>query len=130
MHTYLRVSDIGAVYVHGLNGLSYRDSANGNVERIETSDAVRFDGEVDRIYFNSSAAVTMQDSKRLVRCTAQGIADAVVWNPGAALSQKLADMDDDGYRYMVCVEAAAIASPIILRPGETWQGTQVLVVKS
>ena len=128
LHTYLRVTDIGTTSIQGLQGLRYRDSANGNTEHIEANDAICFAGEVDRIYFESSAPVLMNDSAHTIQSSAQGFADTVIWNPGAILSKKLVDMDDDGYLHMVCVEAAAIASPIKLAPGEQWQGTQVMTV--
>lgn len=127
LHTYLRTNDIDAVAVSGLQGLHYRDSANGNAEHIENNEAVRFAGEVDRIYFATSNPVLMQDTEHVVQCKAEGFSDTVIWNPGEALSKKLTDMDDDGYKNMVCIEAAAIASPVKLAPDDTWQGAQVLI---
>ncbi|MES1195723.1 MAG: D-hexose-6-phosphate mutarotase [Steroidobacter sp.] len=129
LHTYLRVTDIDVISLHGLHGCRYRDSANGNVERTEPDEAVRIKGEVDRIYFSTPLPIVVSEPGNTVQCTSRGFGDTVIWNPGAVLSQKLTDMNDDGYRHMLCVEAAAIASPIRLAPSELWQGTQVLVVK-
>jgi glucose-6-phosphate 1-epimerase len=50
----------------------------------------------------------------------------VVWNPGPALSQQLADMPDDGYQHMLCVEAAQIDTPVELAAGAQWLGWQQL----
>jgi len=130
LHTYLRVNDIDKVSVHGLQGLRCRDSANGNTEFVESNEAIHFAGEVDRIYMNSSSLILMNDSLHSMRCSAQGFTDTVIWNPGAVLSKKLADMDDDGYRHMVCIEAAVIESPITLAPNDSWQGIQTLVANS
>ena len=129
LHTYLRVSDIADVSIHGLQGCRYRDSANGNVEGFEIADEVRFSGEVDRVYMSTPASVVIRNGLQVIECASQGFADTVVWNPGSVLSIKLADMDDDGYQHMVCVEAAAIATPVKLFPNEQWQGSQRLAVK-
>jgi glucose-6-phosphate 1-epimerase len=68
----------------------------------------------------------VNESGRVRHCMTQGFSDTVLWNPGARLSQRLPDMDDDGYKYMVCVEAAVIAAPITLAPSQQWQGIQIL----
>ena len=44
------------------------------------------------------------------------------------LSAKLADLPDDGWRHMLCVEAARIDEPVLLAPGRQWQGWQQLTV--
>jgi glucose-6-phosphate 1-epimerase len=129
LHTYLRVQDINQVSVKGLRGCRYRDSANGNVEAVETTDEIRFAGEVDHVYMSTPATITMREGAQVIECASRGFADTVVWNPGPVLSKKLVDMEDDGYRHMVCVEAAAIATPVTLAPKEQWQGVQKLVVK-
>jgi glucose-6-phosphate 1-epimerase len=54
--------------------------------------------------------------------------ETVVWNPGAVLGAKLADMPADGFRHMLCVEAARIDEPVLLAPGAQWQGWQQLRV--
>ena len=53
----------------------------------------------------------------------------MVWNPGAALCAKLADLPDDGYRHMLCVEAARIDATRAARAGAAWQGWQQLTVR-
>jgi glucose-6-phosphate 1-epimerase len=127
LHTYLRVQDIAQVSLQGLQGCRYRDTAHGGIENVETNPDVRFIGEVDRIYVSTSRPIQVrQSNRRPLQCDAQGFTDTVIWNPGAELSRKLADMQDEGYRNMVCVEAAAIATPVVLQPGEAWRGLQRL----
>jgi glucose-6-phosphate 1-epimerase len=53
-------------------------------------------------------------------------ANTVVWNPGPALCAQLADMPSDGWRQMLCVEAAQVFDPITVPPGECWEGWQHL----
>ena len=47
-----------------------------------------------------------------------------------ALSAELADMPDDGWREMLCVEAASIDAPVTLQPGAQWGLKQTLTVVS
>jgi len=37
-------------------------------------------------------------------------------------------MPDEGYRHMLCVEAACIDEPVTLAPGASWTGWQQLTV--
>jgi glucose-6-phosphate 1-epimerase len=127
LHTYLRVADIGGVRLHGLQGLHYRDTALGGSTAVESADSLRIEGEVDRIYFNAPARLELIDALGPLRIESAGFADAVVWNPGAERAAALADLDAEGYRKFLCVEAAAIGMPIRLAPGVRWSGTQRLV---
>ena len=44
-----------------------------------------------------------------------------------AANAPLADLPDDAFRHMLCVEAAAAQQPVRLAPGESWWGRQTLV---
>ena len=70
--------------------------------------------------------VTVQEPQRRMMVTATGLPDVVVWNPGPVLGAGLGDLEPEGYRRMLCVEAAAIGRPISLGPHEAWTGSQTL----
>lgn len=126
LHSYFAVDDSAAATVHGLDGLRYRDSAGGNRLVDERADAVRFDGEVDRIYFGVPGPVELREPRRRLRIASPGFADCVVWNPGAHKAAALADLAPADYRRFVCIEAAAIGTPLRLEPGQSWRGAQRL----
>jgi glucose-6-phosphate 1-epimerase len=127
LHTYLRVQDIAEVSVVGLQGLRYRNSAAGDAEAHEAASALRIDGEVDRIYFATAEPIQVLESGQpIIVCSAVGFTDTVVWNPGAAKAATLTDLEPEGYRQMLCIEAAVIEHPVQLQPGESWQGMQRL----
>jgi glucose-6-phosphate 1-epimerase len=128
LHTYLNVNDVLKAGVVGLKGLVYEDSANGGKRVREESERVTFPGEVDRIYLGVPSTLQLVDEKRTLFISSEGFPDAVVWNPGPEKCAKLADMEPDGYLRFVCVEAAAVGSPIKLEPGEIWSGIQTLSV--
>lgn len=55
----------------------------------------------------------------------------VVWNPWEKKSKAMADLGDEEYRQMVCVDGAVIEKPITLKAGEEWMGRlEILVVPS
>ena len=128
LHTYLRVDDVADVTLDGLGGVTYRDATVGGVERRDDAAALRIVGEVDRVYLDVPNAVTVREPGRTRTVSAEGFRDVVVWNPGAERAAALADLDPDGWRHFVCVEAAA-ARPVTVAPGARWAGRQRLVAR-
>ncbi|KQY54943.1 D-hexose-6-phosphate mutarotase [Lysobacter sp. Root494] len=126
LHTYLRVDALEGAAVAGLQGCDYEDSAAGGVLRREESYEVRFDGEVDRIYNDVVAPLTLADGTGELSIEQESFTDAVVWNPGAALAATIGDLAPDDYRRFVCIEAGTVLQPLVLVPGERWVGTQRL----
>lgn len=127
LHTYFSIGDIAAIAVEGLTGLRYCDAADGWVDKQETAPHIQFTGEVNRIYFDAPAEARLVEPNRITRIRSAGFADTVVWNPAAAKCATMPDLEPDDWRRFVCVEAAAIAKPIQLQPGERWQGRQMLL---
>jgi len=131
LHTYLRVNDLDAASVEGLTGLRYFDSV---LQREATERmALLLPGEkgvldLDRIYYGVDRELVLAEDGRRVAITQQGFEDAVIWNPGPERCAKLADMPADGWRSMLCIEAATIAHPVELPAGETWVGRQSLTL--
>jgi glucose-6-phosphate 1-epimerase len=87
-----------------------------------------FDGPVDRIYRDASPRLVLSEPRRQLLIEALGFPDAVVWNPWDGGNAPIPDMPPLGFRRMLCVEAAAVATPVALAPGETWSGRQSLTV--
>ena len=127
LHTYLRVSGLSSVRLHGLDGLTYLDSTRAGEAIRETRSAVVFDGEVDRIYLGTQG-VELSEPDRHRRVRQWGFPDLVVWNPGPEKSMALADLPPGGYLEMICLEAAAAVCPITLLPGTSWRGGQTIEV--
>ena len=130
LHTYLRVADVRRAAVHGLRAISYRDKVRGGETFTEEDDALRIEGEIDRVYVRAPSALRVDDEGggRTILVHGEGFADAVIWNPGAANAAAFPDMEAGEEREMLCVEAAQAAEPVRLAPGETWRGAQVLEI--
>ncbi|HTD06470.1 D-hexose-6-phosphate mutarotase [Undibacterium sp.] len=128
LHTYCAVHDIADVSVHGLAGLRYRDSASGADNCVDNTEVLRIDGEIDRIYADAPALLELRQPAQTTLIKTTGFSDAVVWNPGALKGATLADLEPDGFRRMLCVEAAAIMRPVQLPAGARWTASQSLQV--
>lgn len=127
LHTYLRVSDVAESVVKGLAGREFLDEEL-DVIRTESGEEIRFHGMVDRVYYGAgrnSVELVSPDCRYVV--ATEGFPDVVVWNPGEAAAAKLKDLEQDGYKKFVCVEAVA-ALPVVLQPGEEWAGRQTISV--
>ncbi|RZL63237.1 MAG: D-hexose-6-phosphate mutarotase [Variovorax sp.] len=130
LHTYLRVDDIADVRLEGLQGAARWDAVR-DVRQTEETPALAFSAEFDSVYAAPAHPLRLTDVAprgTLQIAQSPSCTETVVWNPGAALSAKLADMPDDGYRHMLCVEAAHIDAAVLLAAGAEWQGWQQLNV--
>lgn len=125
LHTYLAVSDVAQVRLHGLGGRAEWDAVS---DRHGTGDpALRFAGEFDRVYSAAPQACELEDGPHVLAIEQDADwAHTVVWNPGADRCATLADMPADGWRHMLCVEAAQVYEPVRIAPGDFWQGAQRL----
>ena len=125
LHTYFSVDDVAQVGLLGLDGRAEWDAVadrHGAGAR-----ELRFAGEFDRVYSAPPQAYTLQDGPHRLQIE-QDVdwAQTVVWNPGADKCATLTDMPADGWRHMLCVEAAQVYEPIRIAPGDFWQGAQRL----
>lgn len=75
----------------------------------------------DHIHFGVTEPIVLRSGMGALRLGQQGFTDVVVWNPGAADSAALADMEGDEYQHFVCIEPALI-EPVALGAGATWTG--------
>lgn len=127
LHTYLRVDEVEETRLEGLYGYSYLDTARGGAERRDSGDVLMVDDEVDRVYRDVGGALLLRDGDRALGLHSENFPDVVVWNPWESKCAALPDMPRDGFRHMLCVEAAAALQPVRVEPGADWWGRQTLV---
>lgn len=135
LHTYLAVGDVHGVAVEGLEGASYVDKApapGGPADARQGDEPLRFTAETDRVYTSTSTVrVVDPDLGRTVTVAKDGSRSTVVWNPWVGKARALADLGDDEWPGLVCVEAANVgAAAVTLEPGATHRLAQSLVVAS
>jgi len=126
LHSYLRVADVQRTIIEGLGETRYRERQNP-LEGVQVEPELQLSGPIDRIYLDAPAEVTVREPARSTRVISAGFRDVVVWNPWAGRGAAIADLEPEGYRRMVCVEAAVIGAPARLEPAQRWQGAQMLV---
>lgn len=114
LHTYFKIGDINQVTVLGLENKAYIDKVDRGQQKTQ-SGAITFSGECDRIYLDVPAQLTIEDRalNRQITVTATNSKTAIVWNPGADISAKMADLGDRDYENFVCVETANAADEVI-----------------
>ena len=125
LHSYLRVDDIAQACLQGLEGCARWDAV-ADVRSVQQG-PIGFAGEYDSVFVAASAPLQLHDgTHRLEVAQSPTMGQTVVWNPGAALCARLADMPPEGHAHMLCVEAAQIDTPVHLAPGASWTGWQHL----
>jgi D-hexose-6-phosphate mutarotase len=121
LHTYFSVSDIAQVSITGLQGLEYMDKTDQFTRKPETAPAINIVSETDRVYLNATGTVKIRDAqwRRVISVEKTGSVSTVVWNPWIEKAKAMADLGDQEYREMVCVEAGNVGDGIItLPPGQ------------
>ena len=125
LHSYFAVDDVAQVRLHGLGGRAEWDAVADR--HGSGADELHFAGEFDRVYSAAPQGCTLVDGAHTLAIEQDmDWAHTVVWNPGEAKCATLADMPADGWRRMLCVEAAQVYEPITIAPGDFWQGAQRL----
>ena len=107
--------------MRGLNGVAYLDNMDGNREKLQSSELI-LSGPIDNAYLNATGSVEIRDPLRGRKLLTQkeNSATTVVWNPWRDGAARLADLGDDEWHQMVCVEGANILDAAIsLAPGES-----------
>lgn len=117
LHTYFKVGEIGGVRVLGLEENDYLDKVDGGAQKRQAG-PVTIAGEVDRIYIGVQGDLVIDDPalERRIRIASTGSRSAVVWNPWATIAAEMADLADDDYTRMLCVETANAGSDVVSVP--------------
>lgn len=129
LHTYFRVADVRRTVVRGVAGIGYHDKVTGD-DAVQSGD-LPFTGETDRVYRDAPDELRIADEAggRTIVLARRGFPDAVVWNPWARKAAEVSDLGEDQFPLFLCVEAAHVAAPVHLAPGERWEASQTIRVE-
>jgi glucose-6-phosphate 1-epimerase len=130
LHTYIAVADIRETAIRGLTGKWYLDKTQGGNETKDEAKKLVISDETDRVYHKAPKKIEVEDrgNDRRIEIRAAGFKDAVVWNPWAEKVTGFIGLDAEDYLRMVCIEAAQIGSPVELKAGASWSGSQTLAM--
>lgn len=132
LHSYLAVDDVRNVNISGLESTSFIDKVDGGHIKPATGSAIRFDGELDRVYMAADTTCILHDPglERRILVTKIDAQDTVVWNPWIAKAARMPDFGDAEWPEMVCIETAEIMPRRVIRPGESRSVTTRIAVEN
>jgi len=117
LHTYFAIGDVSAVRVSGLDGVRYLDKVDGGREHLQDGD-IAITAETDRVYLDTTGAIEIHDPamRRRIHIAKSQSRATVVWNPWIEKARALADLRDDDWTRMVCVETCNVQPAAIELP--------------
>jgi glucose-6-phosphate 1-epimerase len=130
LHTYNRVGNAEDLRIAGLDGVAFLDNRESNREKRQRGD-FSFAQATDNAYVKTDNSVDILDPTlhRRIRLEKQGSLTTVVWNPWSDGAAALADLGDNEWQQMACVEAANIlGNAVTLAPGAEHTMTATLSV--
>ena len=125
LHSYLSCDDVTRVRISGLDGRTVQ--RGGEVDGDITFADGQTDVDLSVLCAAGPVTVICGSDSPLMLCAQTGFADVVVWNIGETLGAGMKDLGVGEWKSYVCVEAAAVGTPITVEPGTSWNGSQVLV---
>ena len=123
LHSYFSIENIRQVQLEGVTG-EYLDKAE-NFKRKRSLEPFVFNKETDNIHLGPIGPVAIKTKTFSINIDFRGHDSLVVWNPWIDKSLAMADMRDDGYQSMLCVEAA-VTQGISLGGGDQHTLTQII----
>ena len=121
LHTYLLVGDVAEASIDGLERSVYIDKTDGMKRKTLPAGALRLDRTTDRVFLDTRSTCVVTDPVLARRIVVEktGSATTVVWNPWREKAGAMADLGEDQWRSMLCVEAANAADNAVhLASGE------------
>lgn len=121
LHTYFRVGDVERAEVRGLDGVAYLDNRDGNRKKTQAGD-LRLSAQTDNAYLDATGEAVIFDPvlRRRLKTKKQNSNSTIAWNPWREGAASLADLGNDEWRRMLCVEGGNILdSAVTLMPNES-----------
>jgi glucose-6-phosphate 1-epimerase len=120
-HTYFAVGDVRETSVTGLHNVEYLDKRDGGAQKTQADDPLILTRDTDRVYLDTESTCVIDDkaNARKITVAKSNSSTTIVWNPWTELTAKMADMEPEGWKGMICIESANAAdASITLAHGE------------
>lgn len=121
LHPYLAVPDLLTCQVDGLGGLAAQDRYQSDFTT-QAPGALRFDGAPFERLYSASPALDLRLGTHTLHLSTSGFDQWMVWNPGQSGAAALADLPADDWQRFVCIEPVRVTRPVMLAPGECFEG--------
>lgn len=112
LHSYFYIDDVRKVSIDGLQNTKYISKSENFALRQHANQPITFAGEIDRVYNGTQATCFLNDpllGRRIV-VAKEKANSTVIWNPWSARARSMADLGDDDYLHMVCIETCNVGS--------------------
>ncbi len=119
LHTYFSVSNAPDVVVDGLQGSECFDKLTYAESYFQTT-PLKIQPPIDSVFIDQTEPVVIRDAgyERCVRIEKKSAVSSVVWNPGPQIIKGFADMNDQAWPKMLCVEAGnVLQNAVTVAPG-------------
>lgn len=124
LHTYLRLNELFQTTVEGFAGIPYKNTFTGKPQAPQTERLLGFGPEgAGRVCYGVQQAI-VREGTREITLTNENFPDIVLWNPGVERAARIPDLEPEGHRHMLCIEAGVVGTPVRLSPGQSWRGGQ------
>jgi D-hexose-6-phosphate mutarotase len=120
LHSYFRMGNIEKARLRGLDGMRYTDKTDSRRVKMQQGD-IAITSETDREYLDTPHEVELKDPvlRRRIRITNENSLTTVVWNPWVQKAKAMADLRDDEWTQMICVETCNVSEfAVDLAPGQ------------
>ncbi len=120
LHAYHNVGDVARARVNGLDGVHYLDKTDSYRDKTQAG-GFTISAETDRVYLNTAHPLELSDQvlQRRINIRKDNSLTTVVWNPWSEKARTLADLGEDQWKRMLCIETSNVGDfAIQLAPGE------------
>jgi glucose-6-phosphate 1-epimerase len=120
LHAYHRVGNINEARLRGLDGVQYLDKTDSNRRKMQQGE-IAITSETDRVYLDTGGAIGLNDPvlHRATRVMKENSQTTVIWNPWIDKARELADLQENEWTQMVCIETSNVSDfAVNLAPGQ------------
>lgn len=119
LHTYFSVGNANGIMVEGLEGSDMFDKLRSDAPGVTQVETVKVLPPMDSVFIDQTKAMRIVDDEqaRTIVIETSQAQSAIVWNPGAEGIQSFADMPNEAWPSMLCVEAGNVLQNAVMVPG-------------
>lgn len=121
LHPYFAVGNLQLAKLSGLVGVPYTDRYQPG-QAFSGKALMGWTEEPCEKLFKGAPALTLYTGPRLIKLETSGFDQWMVWNPGVEGAKSIADLPDEDWNRLVCIEPVCVDRPIYLEPGQKFVG--------
>lgn len=125
LHPYFYIHDVQHASISGLADVPCHDRYR---QPDSVSPTLRWGPQpIERLY-QQAPQLTLKTGQRTLQLQTSGFSEWMIWNPGEAGAQRLADLPDADWQHLICIEPVCVTRPVWLRAGDMFSGTLIVTI--